>query len=234
MMVVGLIPAAGRGERLRPLTDRIPKPLIKVCGKPLILHAIEHLNAMGVDEIVVALHYKKEKVMEFLSQTDVQVKYCYPDKLLGLAYTIYSAKNLINETFVVHLADNIFMGNCKYALDEHIKRRADATLLIEKGDPEGRYEAIRLERGRILDIVEKAEFSYGYRGTGIYIFEPIVFEYCKNVKKSDRGELELQDAIKNMINDGRKVLGVLLKGRRVEVTTEEDIRRAEEVMGCEK
>ena len=234
MMVVGLIPAAGRGERLRPLTDRIPKPLIKVCGKPLILYAIEHLNAMGVDKIVVALHYKKEKVMEFLSQTDVQVKYCYPDKLLGLAYTIHSAKNLINETFVVHLADNIFMNNCKYALDEHIKRRADATFLVERGDPEGRYEAIRLEQGRILDIVEKAEFSYGYRGTGIYIFEPIVFEYCKDVKKSDRGELELQDAIKNMINDGRKVFGVLLKGRRVEITTEEDIRRAEEMIGCEK
>ena len=60
-MVIGLIPAAGRGERLRPLTDEVPKPLIRVCGKPLILYAIEHLNAMGVDEIIVALHYKKEK-----------------------------------------------------------------------------------------------------------------------------------------------------------------------------
>lgn len=234
MMVIGLIPAAGRGERLRPLTDKIPKPLIRVCGKPLILYAIEHLNAMGVDEIVVALHYKKERIIEFLSQSNMQIKYCYPDKLLGLAYTIYSAKNLINETFIVHLADNIFMDNCKYVLDEHIKRRADATLLVERGDPEGRYEAIRLERGRILDIVEKADFSYGYRGTGIYIFEPIVFEYCKDVKKSDRGELELQDAIKNMIDDGRRVFGVLLKGRRVEITTEKDIRRAEEMMGCEK
>jgi len=234
MMTIGLIPAAGRGERLRPLTDRIPKPLIRVCGKPLILHAIEHLNAMGVDEIVVALHYKKEKIIEFLSRADVQVKYCYPDKLLGLAYTIYSAKNLINETFIVHLADNIFMDNCKYVLDEHIKRRGDATLLVERGDPEGRYETIRLERGRILDIVEKAGFSYGYRGTGIYIFEPIIFEYCKDVKKSDRGELELQDAIKNMIDDGRRVFGVLLKGRRIEITTEGDIRRAEEMRRHEK
>jgi len=233
-MVIGLIPAAGRGERLRPLTDEVPKPLIRVCGKPLILYAIEHLNAMGVDEIIVALHYKKEKVMEFLSRAGVLVRYCYPDKLLGLAYTIYSARDLINETFVVHLADNIFMGNCKYALDEHMRKKGDATLLVERGNPEGRYEAIRLEQGKILDIVEKANFSYGYRGTGIYIFEPIIFEYCRNVRKSSRGELELQDAIKGMINDGRKVFGVLLEGRRVEITTEEDIRRAEEMMGCEK
>ena len=107
-------------------------------------------------------------------------------------------------------------------------------MLVERGDPKGRYEAIRLERGRILDIVEKADFSYGYRGTGIYIFEPIVFEYCKDVKKSDRGELELQDAIKNMIDDGRRVFGVLLKGRRIEITTEWDIRRAEEMRRYEK
>lgn len=228
MKVVGLIPAAGKGERLRPLTDTIPKPLIMIRGKPLIEYAIEHLKAMGINEIVVALNYKKEEIKEFLESQDFDVTlcYCYPDKLLGLAYTVYSARDFINETFVTHLADNIFTKNCSYALQEHIKGNAEATLLIEQGKPEGRYETIRLDGNRIADIIEKANISYGYRGTGVYIFEPLIFEYCANVKRGERGELELQSAIKMMILDGRKVLGILLRGTRIEITTAEDIYKA--------
>ena len=227
MKVVGLIPAAGKGERLRPLTDTIPKPLIEISGKPLIQYAIEHLRSMGITEIVVALHYKKEEIKEFLDLHDfgVSLHYCYLDKLLGLAYTVCSARNYISGTFVTQLADNIFTENCRYALERQIERGAEATLIIERGDPEGRYESIRLSGDRITDIMEKAEISYGYRGTGIYIFEPQIFEYCANVKESDRGELELQDAIKKMILDGRKVLGVLVRGVRMEITTAADINR---------
>jgi len=229
MRVVGLIPAAGKGERLHPLTDTIPKPLIKIRGKPLIQYAIEHLRSMGITEIVVALHYKKEEIKEFLDSQDfgVSLHYCYPDKLLGLAYTVYSAREFISGTFVTHLADNIFMENCLYALQEHIKGNAEATLLIERGEPEGRYETIRLDGNRVTDIIEKANISYGYRGTGIYIFEPLIFEYCAKVKKGERGELELQSAIKMMILDERKVFGVLLEGMRVEITTAKDINKAE-------
>ena len=228
MKVVGLIPAAGKGERLRPLTDTTPKPLIKIYGKPLIQYAIEHLRSMGINEIVVALHYKKEEIKAFLDSQDFDVSlyYCYPDKLLGLAYTVCSASDFISGTFVIHLADNIFTENCSYALQEHIKGNAEATLLVERGNPEGRYETVRLDGNRVTDIIEKANISYGYRGTGIYIFEPLIFEYCANAKKRERGELELQDAIKMMILEGRKVLGVLLKGTRIEITTAEDIYKA--------
>ncbi|HIE41448.1 MAG TPA: nucleotidyltransferase family protein, partial [Candidatus Aenigmarchaeota archaeon] len=201
MHVYGLIPAAGRGERLKPITDRIPKPLIRIRGKPLIQYAIEHLQTMGIDDIIIALNYKKDDIKAFLDsqEFDVSITYCYPDKLLGLAYTVYSARDYIDRTFVTHLCDNIFTHNCKYALNKHLRSGAEVTLVVEKGDPEGRYETIRLVGNRITDIIEKAKISYGYRGTGIYIFEPTVFEYCKKVKRSKRGELELQDAIKMMI-----------------------------------
>lgn len=223
--VVGLIPAAGRGDRLRPLTDTIPKPLVRIRGKPLIQYAIEHLQSMGISEIVVALHYKKEEIKEFLDSKDFDcsLHYCYPDRLFGLGYTVYSARDFINETFVTHLADNLFTENCKYALEEHIKSNAEATLLIERGEPEGRYETIRFDGNRVIDIIEKANISYGYRGTGIYIFEPQIFDYCAVMKESERGELELQDVIKKIILDGEKVLAVLLKGVRIEITTASDI-----------
>jgi len=234
MNIVGLIPAAGRGKRLRPLTDKTPKPLIEICGKPLIMYAINHLCSIGVKEIIIALHYKKNKIKKFLEsiKLNVPIKYCYPDELLGLAYTIYSARELISSTFVVHLADNIFTENCRYAIEEHIRKNADATLVVEKGDPENRYETILMKNSKILDIVEKAKFSYGYRGTGIYIFEPTIFKYCEGLRESERGEIELQDAIKNMIKNGKNVFGVPLKGKRVEITTEEDIKRAERTLGC--
>ena len=227
--VFGLIPAAGKGERLHPLTDTIPKPMIKIKGKPLIQYAIEHLRSMDIAEIVIALHYKKEEIKKFLDSKDFDatLHYCYPDQLLGLAYTVYSARDFLKGTFVTHLADNIFTENCKYALERHIKNDAEATLVIERGEPEGRYETIRLNRNIVTDIIEKADISYGYRGTGIYIFEPQIFEYCAKIRESERGELELQDVIKNMILDRRKVLGILVKGVRMEITTAKDINKAE-------
>jgi dTDP-glucose pyrophosphorylase len=76
---------------------------------------------------------------------------------------------------------------------------------------------------KVIDIIEKANISYGYRGTGIYIFEPQIFDYCAVMKESERGELELQDVIKKIILDGEKVLAVLLKGVRIEITTASDI-----------
>lgn len=230
--VIGLIPAAGKGERLRPLTDTFPKPLIKIRGKPLIQHAIEHLQSMGITEIVVALHYKKEEIKNFLDSQNfgVALHYCYPDKLLGLAYTVCSARDFINGTFVMHLVDNIFTESSMYALEEHIKNHAEATLLVEKGNPEDRYETIQLEGKKIVDIVEKSKISYGYRGTGIYIFEPSIFRYCRKVKESERGELELQDAIRIMMKDKKKIFPALLKGTRVEITTIDDIKGAEIVL----
>jgi glucose-1-phosphate thymidylyltransferase len=233
MCAVGLIPAAGIGKRLKPITEKIPKPLVRVKGRALIEYAIEHLKAMGVKKIVVALSYKKEMIEEFIKSKNfnIEIEFCYPDALYGLAYTVYSARDLINETFVVHLADNIYTKNCKYALDFHIKEHANATLIVEEGSPNGRYEAIRLVGNRIVDIIEKAKVSYGYRGTGIYIFEPEIFNYCKKVKVSERGELELQDAIKMMIDDGKKVVGVPLIGRRFEITTAEDLNIVEKELG---
>jgi len=232
-MVYGLIPAAGKGVRMLPLTDEVPKPLIKVYGKPMIEYSIDQLKNMGVEEIVVALHYKKDEIRDYLESKDfgVDITFSYPDKLLGLAYSIYSAKDIIDDTFVVHLPDNIFTQKCRYALDAHHKEGASVTMIVERGDPEGRYETLKMNGNVILDIIEKADVSFGYRGTGIYIFEPSFFEYCRAEECSERGEFELQTVIKRMIGDGKKVVGIEIRGGRLEITTKDDIDMVENKLG---
>ncbi len=214
------------GERLKSITNEMPKPLIKIGEKPLIQITIESLKRVGVEKIVVILNYKKAMIKNYLNSTDwgIEIQYVYPDRLEGLAYSVLSAKDLIDRIMIMHLPDNIFITDYDYVLEEHIREKASATLLVEEGGPEDRYETILLEENRVRKIYEKAKFSYGYRGTGLYIFEPEIFDYCGKIEKSERGELEIQDAIEGLIKDDKKVIGVKIRGRRFEITTEEDVR----------
>ncbi|MFC1741058.1 nucleotidyltransferase family protein [Nanoarchaeota archaeon] len=225
----GLIPAAGKGERLRPLTDEVPKCLVEVNGRTLLETAILTLKAMGVQKIAIAVSYMKEKIIEFIESKDfgIDIQFAYPDKLLGLAYSVYSAKDIVSGTVVMMLPDNIYTEDCKYALDKHISEGALVSLIVEEGDPENRYETIKLEGDMITDIVEKASFSYGWRGTAIYIFESGFFRYFDELEVSIRGETEFQDTIIQAVKDGEKVLGVKIKGRRYDITEPGDIAKAE-------
>lgn len=152
-----MIMAAGLGTRMRPLTDAVPKPLVKVQGKALIDHAIDRLVDAGVTLIVVNLHYKAEMLKEHLShRKDVEIRYSdESDGLLGTGGGVLKALHHFgDEPFFIHNSDTIWVEGYGHALDR-MKQRWNPEIM------DGLLLMVRL-----VD-------SMGYEGVGDFLMDSV-------------------------------------------------------------
>lgn len=99
-----LILAGGMGTRLKPITDKIPKPLVKVADKPVIEHIVDNLNLHGIHDIVINTHYLATQINEKL---ETRALYYHVNKLLGHKGTIFALKNWLGEKFLVINGDTL-------------------------------------------------------------------------------------------------------------------------------
>ena len=132
-----MIMAAGLGTRMRPLTDKLPKPMIEVAGKPLIDHAIDRLVDAGVTMIVVNLHYQAQILKDHLTaRKDVEIRISEEkDELLGTGGGVVKAiSNFGDEPFFIHNSDSVWVEGYGHALDRMIARwdekKMDGLLLL--------------------------------------------------------------------------------------------------------
>ena len=129
--MMALILAGGRGERLRPLTDKIPKPLLPVKGKPLLEWQVELLKKYRINEIMICGHYMFDKIKEYFgtgARFGVNIKYIYEEVPLGTGGAMKNAESEINSTVVVIYGDIFTDINIKNLLTFHKSKKADATI----------------------------------------------------------------------------------------------------------
>ena len=191
-----IIVAGGRGERLKPITNTIPKPMVEVDGKPILLHIINHLRENGVKDFIIALCFLPEIVTQFFrdgSKFGVNIKYTYedPEKPLGTAGAISLAKSLINKTFIVTYADILRELNIKQMIKFHKSSKAFATLNVYKRSNLGAKSQILIKKNKITKFVERPKLldtkkSLWSNGS-FYIFEPEIFKYIPDNQKVDFG-----------------------------------------------
>jgi len=115
-----LVLAAGRGERLRPLTDKIPKPMIEVAGKPILEHVLDHLASYDIKEVIVNVHYKAEQIMKRFGN---RVLFSYEPELMGTAGAMLKVKDWLGDEFLVVNGDtltniSLYMMKTKFNLNE--------------------------------------------------------------------------------------------------------------------
>ncbi|WIV66058.1 UTP--glucose-1-phosphate uridylyltransferase AglF [Natrialbaceae archaeon AArc-T1-2] len=224
--------AAGKGTRLRPLTEDKPKVLVEVNDKPLIEDVFDNLLEIGVDELIVVVGYMKEKIIERYgdSYEGVPITYTHQREQLGLAHAILQAEPHVEDDFVLMLGDNVFRGNLGDVINRQQEERADAAFLVEEVPYEeaSRYGVCDTnEYGEIVEVVEKPdEPPSNLVMTGFYTFTPAIFHACHLVQPSDRGEYELPDAIDLLIQSGRTIDAIRMDGWRVDVGYPEDRDRA--------
>lgn len=109
--MIGIIPAAGLGTRLQKITKGGPKELIPIHGKPMILWAIDELEASGIEQIVIVINPSKDQIKNELIKLGKNLTVIYQPEPLGLADAIYCCKNLVSDSsFVLSLPDNIFIS----------------------------------------------------------------------------------------------------------------------------
>jgi UDP-N-acetylglucosamine diphosphorylase/glucosamine-1-phosphate N-acetyltransferase len=196
----GIILAAGKGERLQPLTDCKPKALLPVCNKPLIEYQIELLRAHGIDDIAVVVGHLKEQI----KLKDVKF---YEDRLIkGTATALHAAKDFIDEEFIVMYGD-LF---CDITNFSDIVDKENALAVVKVNDV-SRYGKVVSEDGRLEGIREKSGSGEGFINAGIYHLSPSVLDFVERTNESARGEYELTDSLQ-MLNAKEKVNVVPLNG----------------------
>ena len=178
----GVILAGGYGKRLRPLTDSVPKPLLKVSERPIIEWQIEWLKHYGIDEIVVCAGYLKEKIVDEIGsghKLGVKIGYATEDEPLGTGGALKNAEHLLSneDKFIVINGDiltNLDPRRLLPMLDE--KDVVGCIALVHLPSPFGIIEFDK-QSGRILKFTEKPRLPQHYINAGVYAFRPSVFQY---------------------------------------------------------
>ncbi len=225
--------AAGKGTRLRPLTDDKPKGMVEVDDKPLLTHCFEQLAELGADEFVVVVGYLKESIIEHYGDSfeGIPITYTHQREQKGLAHALLMVEEHIDDDFMLMLGDNIFQANLKDVVRRQREDRADAAFLVEEvpWDEASRYGVCETNAyGEITDVVEKPdEPESNLVMTGFYTFSPAIFHACKLVQPSNRDEYEISEAIDLLIRSGRTIDAIRIDGWRIDVGYPEDQEEAE-------
>ena len=223
--MIGLIPAGGKGSRLKELTTDIPKPLIMIGNRTLLENTIRNLESVGATKFVIGVRHKKEQIKKYLETLNVNAVVVEdkesPDNKCGLPWAIISAKEYLKERFIMHLPDNIFTENYKYLVDLHERERPLVTLVIAQNMARENWAEPVFKGNELIDIVP-AKAGIRWTLTGLTIHEPEYISYFEKIKPIKRLELENFQAIKLALEDGQKICVVPLKGKRIDITDKDD------------
>jgi glucose-1-phosphate thymidylyltransferase len=213
----GLILSGGRGTRLRPLTYTSAKQLVPVANKPVLFYGIEALAAAGITEIAIVVGDTREEIKAAVgdgSRWKINVTYIEQDAPRGLAHAVLISERFMgNEPFVMYLGDNLLNRGINEFVDEFVREAPAAQILLTKVSDPHMFGVAELNDGRVVRLVEKPkEPKSDLALVGVYMFSPAVFDSVKRIRPSFRNELEITDAIQDLIDRGLSVRPHLVQG----------------------
>ncbi|WP_242911402.1 glucose-1-phosphate thymidylyltransferase [Actinomadura terrae] len=200
-----LVLAGGTGSRLRPFSHTTPKQLIPVANKPVLFHGLEALAAVGITEIGVIVNAGATAVRTAVgdgSAFGVDVTYVPQDEPRGLAHCVLIARDFLgDDDFVMYLGDNVFAEGVGEPVARFREGRPAAQLVLVKvADPTGYGVAELDSEGRVVGMEEKpARPRSDLAVTGAYVFSPLIHEAVRSIRPSRRGELEITDAVRWLV-----------------------------------
>ncbi len=229
---MGLILAAGKGTRISSKYRNIPKPLLSVDGRPVLEYNLLLLKEAKVEKIFIVVDYKSrqlfEKFVEKLPLRD-KIEFIIQRKRLGTAHAVKIAESKIgNRSFIYMVGDNFTNFNIQKLIEKHKALKADATLALKEVDKPQKYGIAEVKDCWVKRIIEKPERPpTNLSFTSMAIFEPVIFEIVKKVKKNpEKGEYFITDAIEKLIENGGKVGFLKIDTWRININTPEDLEIA--------
>ena len=178
-----VILAGGLGTRLSEYTKKIPKPMVKISGKPIIYHIMKHYSNFGFKDFVIPVGYKGSHIKKYFSKRFKEWKIKIVPTGLGTMTggRIRKLKKIIgNETFFLTYGDGISNVNIKKLLKFHNKNKKIATLTTVR--PPARFGAVRLSGKKVKYFKEKSKVDAGWINGGFFVLQPSIFKYLKNDK----------------------------------------------------
>lgn len=187
-----VIMAGGFGTRIQPLTSSIPKPMIPLANRPIMLHIVELLKKHGISEMVMLLYHQPDIIKNFFrdgADFGIKIEYVTPLQDMGTAGAVKCAEKLLTERFLVISGDLLTDFNLKKIIDFHAEHQAMATItLTPVKDPLQFGVVITDKEKRITQFLEKpgwGEVISDTINTGIYVLEPEIFRYIPEEENFD-------------------------------------------------
>lgn len=234
---IGVIPAAGEGRRMGYLSDILPKPLFPIYDKPIIHHIIENMEKTGVKHVFIPVWHQKKKIVKYFDsiKDDINITYeiIHLNKLPpGIALTIASVEEYVNEPFITILGDDVTISSSLYNLAETFfsKKAVAIEGIVKEVNKKNIKSTCCVTLGndnQILNITEKPKFPLSnWRGCGVYVFSQQIFEYIKKTPVSKiRNEVEITETVSLVAKDG-KAFAAPITGVNININSIEDLLEA--------
>jgi glucose-1-phosphate thymidylyltransferase len=190
----------------------MPKQLVPVANRPVLLHCLDRLREAGIREVAIIISAERGKAIQDAvgdgSQLGLSVTYIFQDAPLGLAHCVSISREFLgDEDFVMYLGDNILAGTIACMAERFAAERPAAQVVVTKVPDPSEFGVAEVGAGgRVLRLVEKPKTPVSDLALiGVYFFTPQIHEAVRNIKPSWRGELEITDAIQWLVSQGSHV-----------------------------
>ena len=213
----GLILSGGKGTRLRPLTYTSAKQLVPVANKPVLFYGLEAMAEAGIREVGVVIGDTGAEIRAAVgdgSRWGLRVTYIPQDAPRGLAHAVLISEAFLGtEPFVMYLGDNLLNRGIKPIVDRFVAERPAAQILLARVPDPQMFGVAELKDGKVVRLVEKPkEPRSDLALVGVYLFGPEVFTSVRRIRPSFRDELEITDAIQDLIDRGLEVRPDIVEG----------------------
>ncbi len=214
----GLILSGGKGTRLRPITHTSAKQLVPVANKPVLFYGIEAMAKAGIAEVGIIIAPETGDEIRAAagdgSQFGVRITYMVQDAPLGLAHAVLTAEPFLGQSpFVMYLGDNLLQGGIEELVSAFRDHEPDALILLTPVPDPQHYGVAELSGSQVVRLVEKPpDPQTDLALVGVYMFTPCVHDAARAIDPSARGELEITDAIQQLVDQGNRVEPHIVRG----------------------
>ena len=222
--VQALLMAGGQGNRLRPLTETLPKPMLPMGERPLLEIIVQQLRMAGINRINLAVHHESEKITQHFgdgSEFGVSISYVTEDRPLGTAGAL-GLMEIPRETTLVMNGDILTQVDFQAMLDFHRECRADLTVAVQRHEMKIPYGVLECEGTVVKGIAEKPDFNF-FLNAGMYLLEPPVYGFIPAGEPYD-----MTDLIQHLLDEGRAVAAFPVLEYWIDIGAPEEYQRAQE------